>query len=72
MIFHMRFGKEIYFTQHAKRRLKIFGLSELDIIHGFNNAESVLFDTLTGNFIAIKAYRDKRLIIVYNYNEGIK
>ena len=55
----------IEFGPHAKKRLKIRGIAEAEVISALKNPDKVLFDENTGNFIAIKKINDKILVVAY-------
>jgi len=55
----------IEFSTHAKKRLKIRGIAESDVISTLKNPDKVLFDEETGNFIAIKKINGMILVVAY-------
>jgi len=55
----------IEFSPHAKKRIRIRGIAEADVISALKNPDKILFDEDTGNFIAVKKINDKILVVVY-------
>jgi len=55
----------IELSLHAKKRLKMRGISEKDVLMTLRNPDKILFDEETGNFIAVKKLNDKILIVAY-------
>ena len=62
----------IVFTAHAELRIKTFNLLKDDVIRVLNNPDMILYDTLTGNLIAIGYIRGRILIVVYIKNITVK
>ena len=55
----------IEFNPHAKKRFKIRGIAESDVIATLKNPDKLLFDEDTGNFIAVKKVNGKVLDVAY-------
>lgn len=55
----------IELSPHAKKRLKIRQIAEVDVISALKNPDKILFNGDTGNFIAVKKINDKMLVVVY-------
>lgn len=61
----------IELSLHAKKRLKMRGINEKDVLMTLRNPDKILFDEETGNFIAVKKLNDKILIVAYTTVKGI-
>ena len=61
----------IELSPHAKKRLKVRGINEKDVLMTLRNPDKVLFDEETGNFIAVRKINDKILIVAYTTVKGI-
>ena len=47
---------------HAKKRLKMRGINEKDVLMTLRNPDKILFDEEIGNFIAVRKLNDKILL----------
>lgn len=71
--------EKIDFSRHARRRMKLYGISEEDVLHVLSRGKSqvtsdekiVFFDEIKERFSfpikVISAYRDRNLVIISVY-----
>ena len=52
----------IELSLHAKKRLKMRGINEKDVLMTLRNPDKILFDEEIGNFIAVRKLNDKILL----------
>ncbi|NOY11756.1 MAG: DUF4258 domain-containing protein, partial [Archaeoglobi archaeon] len=55
----------IEFTPHARERMEKRSVTEDEVRDALENPDELLYDTKTGNFIAVKEQESRYLIIVY-------
>ncbi len=55
----------IEFTPHARERMEKRSVTENEVKDTLENPDELLYDTKTGNFIAIKEQENRYLIVVY-------
>ena len=59
------------FTKHAKDRLAEYGISEEDVENMLKEPEKVFLDLKTGRFVAVKRWKDKHLVIVFESGDEL-
>ena len=64
-------SRMIRFTKHAKDRLAEYGISEEDVENMLKEPEKVFLDLKTGRFAAVKRWKDKHLVIVFESEDEL-